>query len=184
MNIYLQNEQEEFVKAIEHFQKEISSLRTGRANPALLDNILVDAYDSKSPLSGLASVSVPDARSIIVSPWDKTVLKNIEKAIIEANLGLSVTNEGDKIRAIVPLMTEENRKDLVKNLNEKMEKARVSIRQIREVVKEAIENASKNKEIGEDDKFRAIKELDEEVNKRNDLIREIRDKKERDIMTI
>lgn len=184
MNTYLEGQFEEFNKITEHFKKEISNLRTGRANPALIDAIMVDAYGAKTPINGLASISVPDARCMLIAPWDKTVLKNIEKSLVDANLGLSIVNEGDKIRATVPLMTEENRKDLVKNLNERMEKARVSIRQVRDVVKEAIEQAEKDKKFGEDDKFRFVKELDEAVVKRNDELKDIRDKKEKDIMTI
>lgn len=184
MNIYLEDQIEEFNKIIEHFKKEISNFRTGRANPALIDGIFVDAYGVKTPINGLASISVPDARCMLISPWDKSVLKSIEKSLVDANLGLSIVNEGDKVRATVPLMTEENRKELVKSLNEKMEKARVSFRQVRDVVKESIEQAEKDKKFGEDDKFRFIKELDETVTKKNDELKDIRDKKEKDIMTI
>ena len=184
MNIYLQNNKEEFNKVIEFFRREIAVLRTGRANPGVLEGVQVDAYGVKTPLSGLASISVQDARSMIVSPWDKGVLKNIEKAIVEANLGFGVVNEGDKIRLTMPLMTEENRRDLVKRLNEKMEEARVGLRKERDVIKKNIERAEEEKEISEDDKFKFEKELDEEVRRLNDEIRAIRDTKEEDIMTI
>lgn len=184
MNKYIQTKQNEFIKAIDFFKKDISSLRTGRANPGLLDGVLVEAYGSKMPLNGVASISVADAKSILLTPYDKSVLKDIEKALIEADLGLGVVNEGDKIRMTVPLMTEENRKNLVKKLNEKMEEARIAIRQIRDEIKNSIEEAEKNKETSEDDKFRFIKELDEEVKKKNDELKELRDKKETDIMTI
>ena len=184
MNEYLQNKQEKFKQAIEAFKADIASLRTGRANPALLDGVFVKAYGTKTPLNGLANITVSDARSMIVIPWDKNILKDIEKAIVEANLGVGVINEGDKIRLTIPVMTEEIRRNLVKKLNEKLEKARIAVRQAREEVKTAIVEAFENKEITEDDKFRFIKELDEEVSKYNDELKSIRDKKEEEIMKI
>ncbi|HNX10987.1 MAG TPA: ribosome recycling factor [bacterium] len=184
MNQFITNQQAEFTGAIEFFKKDIASLRTGRANPALLENVLVDAYGAKTPLNGVGNIAVSDARSMTVSPWDKNVLKDIEKALIEANLGMGVVNEGDKIRITIPQMTEENRKDLVKKVNERQEKAKISIRQIREEVKQAIEAAAKAKDISEDDKFAFVEELDGVVNKYNAEIKEIRDKKEGEIMEI
>ncbi len=184
MNQYIQSKQEEFQKAIDFFQKEIANLRIGRANPNMLDGVLVEAYGVKTPLNGLASVTVTDARGMTVTPWDKNLLKDIEKAIVEARLGVGVVNEGEKIRISIPQMTEENRRDLVKKLNEKMESARIRIRQVRDEVKDDIERAEKDKEISEDDKFRFIGELDEEVRNRNNELKEIRDKKEEEIMTI
>ncbi len=184
MNQYIELKQEEFQKAIDFFKKDIASLRTGRANPAMLDGIQVEVYGAKTPLNGVASINVADAKSMIVAPWDKNVIKDIEKAIVEAELGVGVINEGDKIRLSVPQMTEENRKDLVKKLNEKQEEARIKIRQTRDEIKEDIEKSEKNKEISEDDKFKFIKELDEETKSNNDELKNIRDKKEQEIMTI
>ncbi len=184
MNQYIQLKQEEFQKAIDFFKKNIVNLRVGRANPGMLDGAQAEAYGVRTPLNGLASITVADARSMTVEPWDKNLLKDVEKAIVEANLGLGVVNEGDKIRVIVPRMTEENRKDLVKKLNEKMELARINIRQIRDEIKDDIERAERDKEISEDDKFRFIGELDEEARRLNEEVKEIRDKKESEIMTI
>ena len=184
MNKYINDKQEEFIKAIDFFKKDISNLRTGRANPAILDNIQVEAYGSKTQLNGLAGITVPEARSIAVAPWDKNIIKDIEKAIASADLGVSVVNEGDKLRLTVPQLTEENRLDLVKKLNEKMEAARVAVRQVRDEIKNNIEQAEENKEIAEDDKFKFIKELNEEISGRNNDLKEIRDGKEKEIMTI
>lgn len=184
MNQYIQTKKEDFTKAIEFFKKEISSLRTGRANPNMLEGVTVDVYGTKTPLNGVASINVPDGQSITIAPWDKNIIKEIEKAIVEADLGVGVVNEGEKIRVTVPKMTEENRKDLVKKLNEKMEVSRISIRQTRDDIKSDIEDAEKNKDITEDDKFRNIKELDEEVSNQNNTLKDIRDKKESEIMTI
>jgi len=184
MNQYIQSKQEEFNKAIDFFKKEITNLRTSRANPSMLESVQVEVYGAKTPLNGLASITVPEARSIVVTPWDKNIIKDIEKSIVSADLGISVVNEGEKLRLTVPQLTEENRRELVKKLNEKVEAARVAIRQVRDEIKNDIEQAEKNKEINEDDKFRFIKELDEEVRKKNDELKEIRDKKEEEIMTI
>lgn len=184
MNIYIQERQEEFEKIIDFFRKEISVLRTGRANPAVLEGIVVDAYGAKTPLNGVASINVPDGQSMVVAPWDKGILKDIEKAIVEAELGLGVANDGDKLRLTMPKMTEENRKDIVKRLNEKQENSRITLRQLRDEIKTEIEKAEKDKELTEDEKFKYIKELDEEINKNNNTLKELRDKKEQDIMTI
>jgi len=184
MNQYLEQKQADFANAIEFFKKEIYSIRTGRANPGVLDHIQVEAYDAMNPLNTVANIAVSDARNILIVAWDKSVLKNIEKAIVDAGLGLGVVNEGDKIRLTVPALTEENRKDLVKKLNEKMEKTRIILRQVREAAKGSIEEAFEAKEISEDDKFRFIKELDEFSAKKNEDLKNIKDKKETDIMEI
>ncbi len=184
MNQYLQAKQEEFSKAVEFFKKDIAHLRTNRVNPNILDGVLANAYGAKTPLNGLASITVPEARSMVVAPWDKNIIKDVEKAITAADLGLSIVNEGDKLRLIVPLLTEENRREIAKRLNKKHEDARISVRQIRDEIKNNIEQAEENKEISEDDRFRFIKELDEKVAQSNDELKKIRDKKEEEIMTI
>lgn len=184
MNQFLQTKQGDFVSALDFFKKEVGTLRTGRANPAVLDSIQVEAYGTMNPVNAVGNIAVSDARSIIIVPWDKAIAKAIEKAIIDAGLGLGVTNEGDRIRLTVPPLTEENRKLLVKTLNEKMEKTRIILRQAREGVKNLVEKAFSDKEISEDDKFRFIKELDEFSAKKNDELKDIRDRKETDIMEI
>ncbi len=184
MNEYLVEKQSNFDQTIDFFKKDIMNLRTGRANPNVLDSVQAENYGAKTQLSAMASITVPDGQSILLAPWDKSVIKEIEKAIVEAGLGFGVVNEGDKIRLTVPKMTEENRIEIVKKLNEKQEHARVSLRKVRDEVKSAIEQAEKDKEVTEDDKFMFIKELDEEVTKQNNDLKEIRDKKEEEIMTI
>jgi len=184
MNQYVNAKKGEFDKVIEFFQKEIATIRTGRANPKMFEAVFVEAYGTKSQLNTLASINVQDGLSMLVAPYDKSILKDIEKGIVAANLGVGVVNEGDKIRVTMPKMTEENRKELVKKLNEKQEAARISVRQVRDEIKGNIEDAAKDKEVAEDDKFRFLKELEEEVGKVNDNIKAIRDAKEKDIMTI
>lgn len=184
MSEFLQKKQGDFTGALDFFKKDIATLRTGRANPSVLDNVQVEAYGVMNPINAVGNIAVSDARSIIIVPWDKTVSKAIEKAIVDAGLGLGITNEGDKVRLTVPALTEETRKLLVKTLNEKMEKTRVILRQAREGVKNLIEAAFDGKEISEDDKFRFMKELDEFSAKKNDELKQIRDRKEADIMEI
>jgi ribosome recycling factor len=184
MNQFISNQEGDFQKAIDFFIKDITSLRTGRAHPGLLDTVSIAAYGSFSPISALANISVPEARCMVIAPWDKSVLKDIEKGLITADLGMGVVNEGDKIRLTIPALNEENRRELVKRLNEKMEEARIVLRQAREEVKNKIEAAFATKEISEDDKFRFVKELDEFLSKKNDELKSLRDKKETEIMTI
>jgi len=184
MNIYIIDKKEDLENGINFFVKDIKSLRTGRASTSILDIVQVESYGVKNPINAVANISINNDNSILISPWDKNVIKEIEKAIVNSNLGLGVVNEGDKIRLTIPKITEENRLSLVKELNEKQEKARIIIRKVRDEIKTNIEKAEKSKEIGEDEKFQFIKELDEEIKRKNTELQEIRDKKEKEIMTI
>lgn len=184
MSNFLEENKEEFTSVIDFFKKDISSLRTGRANPVMLDGVQVEAYGVMGPLNSVANITISDSRSFVITPWDKSVTKAVEKGIVEANLGLGIVNEGDKIRLSIPPLTEENRKELVKKLNERLEKARISLRQVREDVKTNIEAEFEAKELTEDEKFRNEKELDEFVAKKNEELKDLRDKKDKDIMEI
>jgi ribosome recycling factor len=184
MNQYITAHLSAFQQAEDYFKKDISSLRTGRINPAMLDNVQVEAYGSRSPINALGNINVSDNASMLISAWDKSVLKDIEKAIVIADLGFSVVNEGERLRISMPPLTEENRRDLVKKLGGKFEQARVELRKIRDEIKTSIEKAFADKEIGEDDKFRFLKELEEEMGRRNDQLKVLSDHKEKDIMTI
>lgn len=184
MNQFIDNQSADFQKAIDFFIKDIASLRTGRAHPSLLDNVSIEAYGSFSPINAMANISVQDARCLVVTPWDRSVLKDIEKSLIAADLGMGIVNEGDKLRLTIPALNEENRRELVKRLNEKLEESRIVLRQVREEVKSKIEAAFSAKEISEDDKFRFAKELDDFLGKKNEELKALRDKKESEIMTI
>lgn len=184
MNNYIEQKKGDFENIVDFFKKDISSLRTGRANPSMLEGIFVEAYGVKTPLNGVANVNVADSKSMIVTPWDKNIIKDVEKSIVDADLGFGVMNEGDKVRLNVPQMTEENRKELVKKLNEKLERSRISVRQLRDDIKDNIEKDEKDKEITEDDKYDSIKELDDKVRDLNDELKKIRDDKESEIMTV
>ncbi len=184
MNIYLEQKQEEFQKVIDFFKKEISKLRVGRASAAILEGVFVEVYGTRMPVQGVANINIQDSKNMTVEPWDKSVLKEVEKAISDAQLGVNINDDGEKIRITLPQITEETRKELTKKLNEKLEQARISVRQVREEVKKEIEEAEKNKDITEDDRYDFIEELDKEVDRVNNELKDIRDKKEEDIMTV
>lgn len=173
-----------FEKIIQFLESELHSIRTGRAQSALIEDIPVEAYGSTMELKGVAAISVPDAKTIQIEPWDKTLVGAIEKALIAANLGMQPNTAGTTIRLSIPPMTEENRKAVVKQVHEKAEHARISIRSVREDVRDAIAKAEKAKEIGEDEKFRLQEELDKKVKTFNERIEQIADAKEKEIMTI
>ena len=183
-NDFIEKFKNEFEKALEHFQNELKVIRTNRANPDMVENILVEAYSVKTPLKQLASIGVPEARTLVIEPWDKSIIKEIEKAITHAEIGLNPSNEGNFIRITIPQMTEENRKMIVKNIKEKLEKARVSIRQVREKIREEILAKEKDKEITEDDKFRHMTDLDNMTTDYNKKAENMSDGKEKEVMTI
>jgi ribosome recycling factor len=171
-------------KIIAALNADLQTLRVGRANPLIVEGIMVEAYGAKTPLKQVASVTVPDARTLIIQPWDKSIIKDIEKSIVIANIGINPVNEGQQIRMVVPPLTEEGRKELVKSVNEKMEKARISLRQVRDKLREDVVKQERAKEITQDDKFALHKKLDDAVKEYNDRIKDIGDKKEQEIMTI
>lgn len=183
-NPYVNEKESDLNKAIEHFEEDIKTLRTGRATPSLLEGVQVEAYGMQNPVKALGNINVEDSRTMVVTPWDKSVMKNLEKSIEAADLGVGVTNEGEKLRITIPEMTEDNRKEMVKKLNEKFENTRISIRHVRDEIKQNIEKAEKEKELSEDEKHQYLKELEEEIEKKNNKLKEVRDKKEQDVMTV
>ncbi len=173
-----------FEKVLSHFTEEAGTLRTGRANPGIVENLIVDYYNAKTPLKQLSSISVPEPRQIVVSPWDKGALTQIEAAIRESDLGLNPVNDGSVIRMILPALTEERRRELVKTLNSRAEEARISIRNIREEAWKEIQEAERMGTLSEDDKFRGKDELQKVVDSFNAKLETVREKKEGEIMTV
>lgn len=171
-------------KAIEHFRTEIANLRTGRATPALVEDIIVECYGSKMPIKQIAAIHAPEPRLILIQPWDKGIVKEIEKVISSTRPGLNPVTDGDVIRINLPLLTEERRKELVKLLSQYAESARISIRQIRDEAWKTIQEFEKEGQIREDDKFRGKEALQEMVDKYNQKIKDIIEVKEKEIMTI
>lgn len=170
--------------AIEHLVLEIGKIRTGRANPALVENLMVDYYGSKTPLKQVASINVPESRLLVIQPWDKDSLVNIESAIRDSDLGFNPNNDGQVIRINIPPLTEERRKELVKVLNQKSEEAKISVRNIREEAWREIQDIEREGKISEDDKFSGKEYLQKIVDEYNKKIEEIKEKKEKDILTI
>ncbi|MDF3055175.1 MAG: frr [Gammaproteobacteria bacterium] len=144
---------ERMVKSIASLKAELTKIRTGRANPALLENVQVSAYGTDTPLNQVASITV-EARNLLVSPWDKSTIPHIEKAIISAGLGLNPVTTGNVIRVPMPPLNEERRKELIKVVRDEVENARISIRNIRRDANQSLKDLVKNKEINEDDQRR------------------------------
>ena len=184
MEQFLDNYKPDFEKSVGILSEALTTLRVGRANPIMVENIMVEAYGAQAPLKQMASITVPEARTILVTPWDKAIIKDIAKAIELANIGISPVNEGAQLRLTVPALTEESRKELVKSIGEKMEKTRIAIRQIRDKAKDNIVKQEKNKQLTEDDKYDLQKKLDELVKDYNEKIKAMGDKKEQEIMTL
>lgn len=175
---------EKFERSIESYKTELAQYRTGKASPKLLDNIFVDYYGTKTPLNQMASITTPDARLIMVQPYDKTALKNIETAIRNANIGFNPLNDGVTLKVPVPSLTEERRKDLVKQLHQLTEKFRVSMRNIRRDELVEIKRAQKDKEITEDDEKKFSEKVQKDLNDYIKKLDEISKVKENDIMEL
>ncbi|MFZ2192919.1 MAG: ribosome recycling factor [Candidatus Moraniibacteriota bacterium] len=176
----LEKNKANFEKVVTHFKEELGKIRTGRASSAMVENLTVEYYGSFSPLKQIASISIPEPRMIVISPWDKGGLPIIEKAIRESDLNLSPMNDGQIIRINVPALTEERRREFVKMLNNVSEGARVSVRRCREDVWDEIQALN----IGEDDKFQGKEKLQKIVDEYNAVIEEVRKKKEVEIMQV
>ncbi len=174
----------EFQDAIDFLKLDLSSLRTGRATPALVENVQVEAYGARTALVGLASISIPDSRTIVIEPWDKSILKDIEKGIQEAKIGLNPVVQGKLIRVSLPSLTEETRRQLVKTMGDKLEQTRIAVRGIRENAKSEVLATEKEGAISEDEKYRLLEQLDKVVAGWNDKIKAIGEEKEKEIMTI
>jgi ribosome recycling factor len=151
--------EEKMEKAVSVAKEDLSSVRTGRANPSMFSRIVVDYYGAPTPLNQLASVNIPEARMAIIKPYDATQLTAIENAIRNSDLGLNPSNDGNIIRIVIPQLTEERRREMVKVAKGKGEDARVSIRSVRRKAKEELDRIQKDGEAGEDDVVRAEKEL-------------------------
>jgi len=170
--------------AIDNLKEELSRVRTGRANPVILDGVMVPYYGSSSPISAMASVSVPEANQIVIKPWDRNVLGDIETAIRASNIGLSPINDGQQIRLVLPPMTEERRKEIVGTVKKFGEETKVSLRNIRREIWDKVQTAEKNKEATEDDRYRAEEELNKIINEMNASVEKIVFEKEQEIMKI
>jgi len=170
--------------AIEALHREFKSLRTGRANAAMLDNVTVDYYGTPTPIAQVASIKVPEASLIVAEPWDNSMVGAIEKAIRNADLGLNPANDGKIVRIPVPQLTEERRKELVKKAHHVAEEARTAIRQVRRDGNDKLKKMLKDHQISEDDEKRGLDEIQKMTDKHIDEVGNILKHKEQDIMAV
>jgi ribosome recycling factor len=171
-------------KAVEDFRKELSAVRTGRANVTLLDHIRVDYHGTPMPVNQLGSVSVPEPTMIVIAPWDPGAVPLIDKAVRTSELGLNPTNDGKVVRIPIPPLTEERRKDIVKHLHKVLENHRTAVRNIRRDIKEALEKLEKEKKISQDDLKRSTEELDKLTHSETKKIEDLCATKEKDILEV
>jgi len=175
---------EKMTKTIETLKEDFAAIRAGRANPRLLDKIRVDYYGQPSPIQAVANISVPEARVIQIQPWENRMLKEIEKAILASDLGITPSNDGKVIRLVFPELTEERRKELVKDVKKKAENAKVAVRNIRRDANDAFKKMNKASEISEDE----LKHLEEECQELTDSyieeIDELLEAKSKEILTV
>lgn len=173
-----------FDKCVDHLKHELSALRTGRASVALLDTVMVDVYGTRTPIAHIASLNTPDAKTIVVQPWDKANMAAIEKAITASNIGLNPVNDGVIIRLSVPPMTEERRKEMVKVAGHLAEQARIAIRTAREEMVKELKRTEDDNEITKDDLENEKKDLQAAVDAANGQVKDLAAAKEKEIMTI
>jgi ribosome recycling factor len=171
-------------KAVADFRKDLASVRTGRANVALLDHVRVDYHGTPMPINQLGTLNVPDPMTIVISPWDPGAVVPIDKAIRTADLGLNPANDGKVVRVPIPPLTEDRRKDLVKHIHKVLENHRTAVRNIRRDVKEAIEKLEKDKKISEDEKKRSLDELEKLTHSETKKIEDLSATKEKEVMEI
>ncbi len=168
-------------KSLSLFSQELSKLRTGRASPALLEGIKVDYYGSQLPLNQVATISIPEPRLIIIQPWDKTALPNVEKAIFKSAVGLTPNNDGSVIRLAVPPLTTERREELIKLTLRMAEETKVAIRNIRREANNEIKKLEKDKEISEDASFKAHEDIQHRTDEHIKKVDEVQKEKEKEI---
>ncbi|MBP9718784.1 ribosome recycling factor [Candidatus Gracilibacteria bacterium] len=181
---YISAAQAEFASAMDHLKVEYARMQMGRATPSLVEDLQVEAYGQMQPMKAVASISVADARTLAIQPWDRSTMGPIEKAILAANLGLNPVNDGKLIRIPLPALTEERRRDLVKVVHQLEEQAKISVRTARGTAHSAFKTMEEAKEVTEDERRHGEKVLQEHVDAMNKELEELAKKKEQDIMTV
>ncbi len=175
---------EKLEKVLEHLQEELTILRVGRATPSLVENIQVNYYNTLTPLIQMATINTPETKLILIQPWDKTALKDIEKAIQESSLGINPVVDGEVIRLSIPPMTEERRKELSKIVHEKTEDTKKKIRGVREDVMRDLKNKKNKNDISDDEFYNSQEELQKIIDEYNQNIKHLSEEKEKEVMTI
>jgi len=184
INEIKQDAEERMKKTIGVLKKEFASMRAGRANPAILEKVQVDYYGVPTPINQMANINAPEARLLLIQPWDKSTIPNIEKAILKANLGLNPASDGTVIRIAIPQLTQERRKELVKVIKKKAEEAKVGIRNIRRDANDEFKSLEKDKEISEDENKKAQNDVQKITDKHIAQIDKVLDNKEKEIMEV
>lgn len=176
--------EETMKKSISFLKEELATIRAGKANPKLVDKILVSYYGAMTPLNQIANISVPEPRSLLIQPWDANALKDIERAIQTSDLGINPTNDGKLIRLVLPILTEERRKDLLKIAKKETENAKIAVRNVRRDSNDEIKKLQKQGEISEDNQKRAEEEMQKLTDRYIDLIDGIYKDKEKEILEV
>lgn len=175
---------QKFGQIIDKLKEDFRGIRTGRAASSLVENIVVTYYGANTPLKQMASITTPDASQIIIQPWDKNALGDIELAIRNSQLNLSPTNDGNVIRVVLPPMTQERREELVRNISKKAEEARIALRNVRGEIWDSIQKMQKSGSITEDDRYSAEEELNKTINDYNKKVEEVFKQKESEIRQV
>jgi ribosome recycling factor len=184
MNEVLKEHEAKMAAAVESFRAELSRLRTGRASLAVLDGVTVDYYGTQTPINQVASLSVPDPTTIVIAPWEPKVLADVEKALLRSNLGLTPNNDGKVVRLVIPALTEERRRDLVKVAHEAAEHTRNAIRQVRRDGNDRIKKMEKDKKISEDELHNGLDRIQKLTDAYVAKVGEILERKEKEILEV
>jgi len=184
ISLILEDAETRMSKTVESLRQELKHIRTGKANSALLDNIRVSCYGQEMPLRQVATIAVPDPRQIVVQPWDKSVLSDVEKAIQKADLGLNPNNDGSFIRIPIPPLTEERRRDLVKGVKKLVEEAKIALRNIRRDANDQLKKGEKDGEISEDESRHGLDKVQDLIDKKSSELEEVLKRKEQEIMEV
>ena len=184
VDLVFEEMKEKFSKTVHNFSTEMKSMRAGRANPHILDKITVDYYGTPTPINNMANITVPEARLLVISVWDKSALKNVEKAILVANIGITPNNDGNVIRLVFPELTEERRKSLVKELKTNAENTKIVLRNARRDAIDALKKLEKDSEITEDDLKDFTADVDKALSSEIEDVDKLTKDKEQEILSV
>ncbi|MBA3528334.1 MAG: ribosome recycling factor [Propionibacteriaceae bacterium] len=184
ISVIIREAETKMANAIEYAKEEFAAIRTGRAHPAMFAKLTADYYGAQTPLQQLATFQVPDARMVVITPYDKNAMAGIERSIRDSDLGVNPSNDGVSIRVTLPQLTEQRRKEYIKLARTKAEDARISVRTARRTAKEALDKMVKDKEVGEDEVARAEKQLDAATKKHTDVIDDVLKHKEAELLEV
>ncbi len=184
MDEIFENSEKKMKKAVDLLKQDLSTVRAGRANPSLLDNVTVNYYNTNLPINQVATITAPESRLLVIQPWDKSIVGDIEKAILKSDLGLTPNNDGNVIRLNIPQLTEERRKELVKKVRKKAEDTKVAVRNVRREAKDQIKNEEKQGNLSEDDSKKGQEKIQELTDNAISEVDKLLEQKEKEIMEV